>query len=58
MFNITYSQVLYVNKSSYGVQHKYSLVFCVNKSSHSVQHMLCIMFYNNLIFSTNATEPN
>ena len=58
MFNITYSQVLYVNKSSHGVQHKYFLVFCVNKSSHSVQHMLCIMFYNNLIFSTNATEPN
>ena len=58
MFNITYSQVFYVNKSSHGVQHKYSLVFCVNKSSHSVQHMLCIMFYNNLIFSTNATEPN
>jgi hypothetical protein len=27
MFNITYSQVLYVNKSSHGVQHKYSLVF-------------------------------
>jgi hypothetical protein len=33
MFNITYSQVFYVNKSSHGVQHKYFLVFCVNKSS-------------------------
>jgi hypothetical protein len=39
VFNVQYSSVFCVNKSSHSVQHTvYSSVFCVNKSSHSAQH--------------------
>jgi hypothetical protein len=59
MFNITYSQVFYVNKSSHGVQHKYFLVFCVHCGKiylHKIpRNIVCWALWEDL-FTQNTEE--